>query len=88
MTLITQLLLYSLSAYALTFVVASSSLFKPLREWVKVRTPWLKISAKHPHYIECRMCLGFLMSVIVCNTDWKMILPVYGLSYFIATQER
>jgi hypothetical protein len=84
---ITQLLLYSLSAYALTFVAASSSLFEPLREWVKARTPKLKIG-NHRHFCECRMCLGLWTSVLVCNTDWRMILPVYGLSYWLATQER
>jgi len=81
------LLLKSLAAYALTFVIASSSLFGPLRELIKTKTPRLQIG-DHKHFIDCRMCVGFWTSLAVCNTDWKMILPVYGLAYFLATQER
>jgi len=77
----------SLTVYALTFVVASSSILEPFRRWFSMKTPWLRI-AGHKHFIDCRMCTGFWAAVLVCNTDWKMILPVYGLSYFLATQER
>jgi hypothetical protein len=85
--MIEALLLYSLAAYAITFVVASSSLFEPFRNWLKAKTPKLRIgTGKHP--IECRMCFGFWAALAVCNTDWKMILPVFGLAYFMATQER
>lgn len=82
-TLITQ----ALTVYALTFVIASSAAIEPVRQWLMARTPRLKIG-KHPHFIECRMCVGFWCALLVCNTDWKMILPVYGLAYFLATQER
>jgi hypothetical protein len=85
--MIETLLLYSLAAYSITFVVASSSLFEPLRERIKKVTPWLKIG-NHKHMIDCRMCFGFYAALLVCNTDWKMVLPVYGLSYFMATLER
>ena len=77
----------ALTAYALTFVIASSSLFEPIRRWVKNRTPILKIG-ENKHFIECRMCSGFWIAIAVCNIDWKLIVPVYGLSYFMATQER
>lgn len=82
-----NLIYLSLATYAITFVIASSSLFEPLREWIKPRTPRLKIG-NHKHLIECRMCCGFWCAVAVCNLDWNMLLPVYGLSYFLATQER
>lgn len=82
------LVINSLTAYTLTFVIASSSLTEPARHWIACRTPRLKLSLKHPHFIDCRMCVGFWVAVVVCNTDWGMILPVYGLSYFLATQER
>lgn len=85
--MIETLLLKGLSSYALTFVIASSSLLEPLRERVKSKTAWAKIGT-HKHFIDCRMCVGFWASIVVCNYDWKMILPVYGLSYFLATQER
>ena len=81
------------AAYIITCVVTSSSLFGPLRERVKRATPWLVISeSKHP--IECRLCLGFWVSLLVClcTSPPELItinvLPVYGASYFLATQER
>jgi len=82
-----DLIIYSLSAYAVTFVVASSSLFEPVRLWFMRKTPKLKIG-NNKHMIECRMCTGFWAALLVCNSDWKMILPAYGLSYFMATLER
>ena len=81
------------AAYIITCVVTSSSLFGPLRERVKRATPWLVIGeSKHP--IECRLCLGFWVSLLVClcTSSPELItinvLPVYGASYFLATQER
>lgn len=82
-----ELITLSLSAYAITFVVASSSLFEPLRAIIMRITPRLKIGS-HRHFIECRMCVSAWAAMAVCNTDWKLILPVYGLAYFMATQER
>ena len=83
----TTLIALALSAYALTFVIASSSLMEPVRNKIMLKFPRLKIGG-HKHFIECRMCISFWASLIVCNFDYKMILPVYGLSYFLATQER
>ena len=81
------------AAYIITCVVTASSLFGPSREWVKYATPWLVIGeSKHP--IECRLCLGFWVSMLVCfctappELAILNILPVYGASYFLATQER
>lgn len=81
------------AAYIITCVVTASSLFGPLREKVKQATPWLVIgNNKHP--IECRLCLGFWVSLLVCfcTSPPELItinvLPVYGASYFLATQER
>ena len=81
------------ASYIITCVVASSSLFEPLRERVKRATPWLVIGeGRHP--IECRQCLGFWVSLLVCfctappELAILNILPVYGASYFLATQER
>lgn len=82
-----RLVYLSLSSYALTFFIASSSIMVSIRKWIIRHTPHLRITG-HKHFIECRMCVGFWTSLIVCNTDWKMILPVYGLAYFLATQER
>lgn len=79
----------ALAAYAVTFVVTSSSLMSPARRRIKQATPGLAIEGnKHP--IECRMCSGFWVSLAICllSKKPKKILPVYGLSYFMATQER
>ncbi len=81
-----DLILLSLSAYALTFIIASSAILEPFRRWLIPRSPWLQATGQR-HFIECRMCVGFWVTLAVC-TDWSMILPVYGLSYFLATQER
>jgi len=81
------LILKALAAYAITFIIASSSLFEPLRRKIMLLFPCLKIDT-NKHFVECRMCVGFWAAVAVCNLDWKLILPVYGLSYFMATQER
>ena len=78
----------SLSSYILTLVIAKGSILAGFRGWLKQKTPHLKLTAEHPHFIECRLCVGFWSSLMVCNTSWEMILPVYGLSYFLATQER
>ena len=85
--MVEKLIMMSLSTYAITFVVASSSLFEPFRTRMMTVTPWLKIG-NHKHFIQCRMCVSAWTALAVCNTDWKMILPVYGLAYFLATQER
>jgi hypothetical protein len=77
----------ALASYALTFVIASSSLFEPMRIKIMMLFPKLKIG-NNKHFIECRMCIGFWASVAVCNIGWKLILPVYGLSYWLACQER
>ena len=88
-----RFLLEVFAAYIITCVVTASSLFGPLRERVKRATPWLVIGeSKHP--IECRLCLGFWVSLLVCfcaappELAILNILPVYGASYFLATQER
>ena len=40
--------------------------------------------------VSCRMCVGFWVTVVVCvaSLPLSLWLPVYGLSYFLATQER
>ena len=77
------------SVYILTCVIASSSIFDWARTKIKQYTPMLKIK-EHKHFIECRLCLGFWVSVGVCTiySDIKHTLLVYGVSYFLATQER
>ena len=80
-------LVKSLAAYAIAVVIASSSLFAGFRTWIMAKTPLLKIKG-HNHFIECRLCVSFWCSLLVCFGEWQLLLPVYGLSYFLATQER
>ena len=85
--IIVQLVCQSLVAYALTFVITSSGILSHARSWLMAKTPWLKPEG-HRHFIECRMCVGFWMAAIICHDCLNLFLPVYGLAYFMATQER
>jgi hypothetical protein len=80
---------YTFCSYIITLVLAKGSIFNSFRIWVKQKTPKLKIK-DYPHFIECRLCLGFWGSILICllYNSPHMILPVYGASYFLATQER
>lgn len=77
------------TVYIITCVVTSSSLFARLREIIIAATPWLQPTGHH-HPIECRLCFGFWVSALLCGVlgDITTFLPVYGASYFLATQER
>lgn len=77
----------ALTVYALTFVVTSSSILAGVRYLIIEKTPKLKFG-NNKHFIECRMCVGLWLATAVCNAHWQLILPVYGLSYLLATQER
>lgn len=80
----------SLSSYISSCVITSSSLFSPFREYIIKRTSFFAISGNR-HFAECRLCMSFWtsgLSVMVFGLDAIMILPVYGLAYFLATQER
>ena len=86
-----ELICIAFAVYISTAVITSSSLFYKFREWFKTKTPYLKLSDKHPHYIECRLCVDFAVSVVMCfafGLSINYLLPLYGISYFICTQER
>jgi hypothetical protein len=79
------------TAYIATVVITGSSLLAPARAWIIERTPRLQITDDHPHFIECRLCVGFWVSVAVClafGLPIWMVGLIYGTSYFLATQER
>jgi hypothetical protein len=86
--MIENLVIKVLSVYAVTFVITAGSIFERARQWVIQKTPLLQPPAPHKHFIQCRMCLGFWVSLGVCYNSIELLLPVYGLSYFLATQER
>ena len=78
-------------AYIATAVLTGGSIFHKPRAWAIQRTPWLQPNPYHPHFLECRLCLGFWVSLIFaavfCDV-WQDAFLVYGASYFLATQER
>lgn len=87
------LLTLSAAAYAATFLLASSvALSGPRRAF-----GWLLDKLFGPDRFrmeECRMCVGFwvvlAMWLLLSRSVGDIIpfLAVYGLSYFLATQER
>jgi len=86
------------TSYIITVVITGSTLFEPVRLRVIELTPSLYSPlsfiykdveySKHP--IECRLCTGFWISILVClfYLDLQNLGIVYGASYFLATQER
>lgn len=87
----TEVILATLTAYILACLVGSSSLFDYFRDWFKRKTAGTVFDKKPKHFIECRLCLTFWTSCLSVLLFWLhpiMILPVYGLAYFMATQER
>ena len=87
----TRIIIASFSSYILACVVTSSSLFEPFRSWFKTKTAGTFFDKKPKHFIECRLCVSFwtaLLSVAILRLDFVLVLPIYGLSYFLATQER
>jgi len=86
-----NLLIAVFTAYILTAVITGSSLLAPIRDRIIDRTPWLQITADHPHFVECRLCVGFWISLAIWSaTGWPLcnLGLIYGASYFLATQER
>lgn len=76
--------------YIITCVITSSSLFSVFRKYVVQVTPFFKFES-YPHFIDCRLCVGFWISFFYCLfviQDLRLVLPIYGASYLLATQER
>lgn len=83
-------------SYITTILITKGSVFNKLRRWAIEKTSWLQKDAmwpergeqKPPHYFMCRLCLGALVSAVFAfgfDVNWFL---VYGVSYFLATQER
>jgi len=88
--MIFSFILATLCAYICACVIGSSSIFEPFRIKVIDKLPKLRIGS-NKHFVECRLCLSFWTSCFACvlfGLSLKYILPIYGLSYFLATQER
>lgn len=79
------------AAYIVTVVITGASLFEPARRMIRAKTPWLQITPEHPHFIDCRLCVGFWVSgaaTLAWGLPWQSAFLIYGSSYFLATQER
>jgi len=78
------------AAYIVTLILVSGSIFFNFRVWLRERTPFLFKGMPPKHFIDCRLCVGFWVSLLIsvaCG-DWKLFPLIYGASYFMATQER
>lgn len=78
-----------LSAYIMAVVITSGSLFESSRAWFKRKTVGTICDKKPKHFIECRLCITFWTALVTAPfVGFEYLLPVYGLAYFLATQER
>ncbi|MFZ4857926.1 MAG: hypothetical protein ACOYL3_16170 [Desulfuromonadaceae bacterium] len=89
---IPSLIVLALVAYMLSLSIAGSALFHPLRLWIVGKSPWMIVPG-FAHPIMCRMCVGFwatLAVTFIYTTGFNLadFLSIYGLSFFIASQER
>jgi hypothetical protein len=89
--MIVDLLLFSLAAYAITFLITTSFIFQGLREWIKLRLPYLRSGDRH--FIECRACVSFWV-VLFLFLVWHLgfwwfifVFSVYGLTYLFSIYE-
>jgi len=87
----------ALIIYAITFLLAQSHIFKSPREAFGRLLDRLFGESRY-EFEECRMCVGFWVSLLLWlafyiagwagDYDLLAFLAAYGLSYFLATQER
>jgi hypothetical protein len=79
------------AAYIITAVLVNGNIFYGFRRWFKTWTPWLYKGDPLRHMIDCRMCAGFWISLVVTLATglplWAFFI-IYGASYFLATLER
>ena len=89
--MIVDLFLFSLAAYAITFLITASHIFHGVREWIKLRLPYLRSGDRH--FIECRACVSFwvvlfLFLIWLLGLWWFIfVFSVYGLAYLFSIYE-
>ena len=91
-----KLVILSLSSYAITLLATSSyiggTIFRDPVNWLARRLfgKLSSIATDVAYFLECRMCSGFWITLIICYIagNLPLFLPSYALSYFLATQER
>lgn len=85
----------------ITLILTSSSLLEGIRQWYTDNVssviervfgrfiPVLLVRPdQHKYYAYCRLCVGFLVSLIISIIFQSNFWIIYGVSYFLATQER
>jgi len=83
-----EIIVGSFMAYILTLLIVEGVIFDTIRRWLRPRTPFLVVGNKW--LLDCRFCVCFWVSLIISFLMGitSMFLVVFGLSYFISTQER
>lgn len=87
-----EIMYQAVIVYILTVVIVQGALFATIRKSIIKRTPMLATGGMH--LLECRLCTSFWVVLGVCVLwslsfpDAKTVLIVYGISYFLAKQER
>jgi hypothetical protein len=78
------------AAYILTMLIVKSHALHSFRVWFIKLTPMLFKGEPPTHLINCRLCTGFWVSLVIAGIygDITLFPLIYGASYFIATQER
>lgn len=76
------------TSYIVALILVSSPHLASARAYVKKITPYLSNGTLHG--VDCRLCVGFWVSLIACAVYGRLnlFLLVYAASYFMATQER
>ena len=91
-----ELLTLGLTAYALTFLATMSRAGEYLwrdpvmRATERIFKGRAEVMEGVGYFLECRMCSGFwiALGVVLFAGELSQFLPVYGIAYFLATQER
>ena len=80
-----SLLFFILSSCGITFILTTSSIFEPVRDFIEERSNFFG------ELVSCPMCSGFWVGLVVSALDFQNYNPIYAgaitslVSWFIAT---
>jgi hypothetical protein len=80
--------------YSVVLLLTGAGILEQARAYVESLTPWLAYyteMGEKTHFVRCRMCVGFWTSLGIVYVVGGTTIDfgwIYGLSYFLATQER
>ena len=89
---LTHFFCLTICSYSLTMIITGSAILHPIRKRIIESTPWLTVEG-FMHPLACRICTGFWTALVVTACYYHAFniiafFVVYGLSCFMATQER